>query len=60
MGSAVNLKPSSVRSTIRVFMVPGKEQTLEDLVEKYAERVIEVDTEHNRIKVSEESWLRKL
>ena len=38
-----------------VWVVPGKEQTLQDLIEKFKDRIIEVDEANNRALIVRET-----
>lgn len=46
-------QPASM--TIEVWVVPGEHQTLEQLVEKFGDRVVMVDVANNRALVSRET-----
>lgn len=52
----MKINPNAVRTKLTVWMVPGLEQTLDDLHDKYADRVVEIDRERGRLKLTEQTW----
>lgn len=43
-------------TSYEVWVVPGKEQTLADIIEKFKDRVIEVDEPNNRALILRENY----